>query len=77
METKKTKNQKNNDEALKSWAKYSGLAFQMGAIIFIGIFGGFKLDQLFNLRFPVFVLTLSILSVFAAIYYAVKDLLKK
>jgi hypothetical protein len=48
----------------------------MFAIIGIGIFGGVKLDQWLHLRFPVFTVLLSIISVAAAIYSAVKDLLK-
>ncbi len=62
---------------LESYARYSGLAFQMFAIIGIGIFGGVKLDQWLNLGFPVCTVLLSILSVSAAIYFAVKDLLRK
>jgi hypothetical protein len=49
----------------------------MFAIIGIGIFGGFKLDQWLGLKFPVFIVLFSLLSVGAAIYTAVKDLLKK
>ena len=62
---------------LESYARYSSLAFQMFAIIGLGIFGGVKLDQWFKIGFPVFTVLLSIISVAAAIYTAVKDLLKK
>jgi hypothetical protein len=62
---------------LESYARYSSLAFQMFAIIGIGIYGGVKLDQWLKTGFPVFTLLMSILSVAAAIYSAVKDLLKK
>lgn len=60
-----------------SYLKYSGMAFQMGAIIFIGVFGGFKLDQWLELKTPIFTLILSLVSVFAAIYLSIKDFLKK
>ena len=63
--------------SLESYARYSNLAFQMFAIIGIGVFGGVKLDQWLKLKFPVFTVLFSILSVSAAIYNAVKDLLKK
>jgi hypothetical protein len=53
------------------------MAFQMFAIIGIGVFGGVKLDQWLKIGFPVFTVILSILSVAAAIYSVVKDLLKK
>lgn len=63
---------------LNSYAKYSIMGFQMGAIIFLGMFGGIKLDELLGLKkFPVFTLVLSLLSVFLAIYFAIKDFLKK
>jgi len=49
----------------------------MFAIIGLGIFGGVKLDQWLKVGFPVFTVLLSIISVAAAIYTAVKDLLRK
>ncbi|MEI6062637.1 MAG: AtpZ/AtpI family protein [Bacteroidota bacterium] len=62
---------------LESYARYSSLAFQMFAIIGLGVFGGVKLDQWLKIGFPVFTVVLSLLSVAAAIYTAVKDLLRK
>jgi len=62
---------------LRSYAKYSGLAFQMGAIIFLGTWGGYKLDQLFNFEKHILTLILSLLSVVIAIYTAIKDFIKK
>ena len=64
-------------EPLKGYARYTNLAFQMFAIIGAGIFGGVKLDEWLNLSFPVFTLLFSILSVSAAIYSAIKDLIRK
>jgi len=49
----------------------------MFAIIGLGIFGGVKLDQWIETGFPVFTVLLAIISVAAAIYTAVKDLLRK
>lgn len=61
-----------------SLAKYSGMAFQMGITIALGVWGGMKLDEYFPLgKFPVFTISLSLLSVFGAMYLAIKDLLKK
>jgi hypothetical protein len=62
---------------LESYARYSSLAFQMFAIIGLGIYGGYKLDQWLQIGFPVFTVLMSIISVAAAIYSAVKDFLKK
>jgi len=72
----KNKDSKDNKNNMNSYAKYSSLAFQMVAIIMIGVFGGLKLDQFLNLKFPLFTLVLSLLSVILAIYYAIKDFIK-
>lgn len=63
-------------DQINYYAKYSAMAFQMAVIIGLGTFGGYKLDQLFELKFHIFTIILALLSVVAAIYYAVKDLLK-
>lgn len=70
MSQEKPKNKFNN------YVKYSNLAFQMMAIILIGTFGGFKLDEYLNWGFPIFTIFLSLGAVIAAIYIAVKDLIK-
>ena len=73
---KSKKNQKNNLSNLSNYAKYSSLAFQMIAIILVGVFGGIKLDQIVRIEFPVFTVVLTIVSVILSMYYAIKDLLK-
>jgi F0F1-type ATP synthase assembly protein I len=62
--------------SLNNYARYSGIAFQMLAIILLGVFGGFKLDGWLNTK-PLFTIILSIASVFLAIYSVTRDLLKK
>ncbi len=62
---------------LNDYARYSGLAFQMIAIILIGVFAGIKLDEWLALKFPVFTLVLTLLSVFLSIFFAIRDFLKK
>ncbi|HOU00992.1 MAG TPA: AtpZ/AtpI family protein [Bacteroidales bacterium] len=64
------------NKGLSSYAKYSGIAFQMIAIIVITAWGGIKLDELAGNRNPVFTIILSLLGVFAAIYFAIKDFIK-
>ena len=71
-ETKDSKSKK----YLDSYARYTSIAFQMLAIILIGVFGGIKLDEWLELKFPVFTVILTILSVVLAIYYTVKDLVR-
>ena len=61
---------------LNSYARYSGIAIQMLVIICLGVFGGWKLDQLLSFS-PLFTVILSLGAVIIAIYHAVKDLLKK
>lgn len=67
----------NKKNRLTDYAKYSSLAFQMMFIIIIGTLGGLKLDQYLSLKFPIFTLVLSLLSVFGALYIALKDFIKK
>ena len=59
------------------YARYSVMGFQMAAIMFIGTYAGVKLDQRIHLKIPAFTILFSLLSVFAAMYFVVKDLLKK
>jgi hypothetical protein len=72
------KNLKNKSQkGLNSYAKYSGVAFQMGIIIFAGTFGGIKLDKLVRFSFPVFTLVFSFLSVIIAMFIMIKELISK
>ena len=71
---KKPKKPENN--GLKDYAKYSGIAFQMAIIIGLTTWGGIKLDELAGFSNPVFTIILSLFGVFAAIYTAIKDFIK-
>ena len=64
------------DKEGNNFARYSGMAFQMIAIILITSWGGMKLDKITGTNKPVFTIILSLLGVFAAIYTAVKDFIK-
>ena len=55
--------EKQKKNYLNNYAKYSSIAFQMLAIILIGVWGGYKLDEWLDLKFPIFTVTLSLLSV--------------
>ncbi len=66
-------NKKKAQRKINNFAKYSGLSFQMIAIVMAGLFGGIKLDEFAQLDFPLFTLVLSLLGVFLAIYIAIKD----
>jgi len=56
--------------------KYSNIGFQMLAIILIGVFGGQALDEYFDLTNSLCTIICSLLSVFAAIYVAIKDFIR-
>ncbi len=60
-----------------NYLKYSGMAFQMGAVITLGVFGGIKTDAWLQLKTPIFTLVFSLLGVGIGIYLAIKDFLKK
>ncbi len=75
-QNKQDKQTEEKKPPLYNYAKYSGIAFQMVAIILIGVFGGVKLDAYLQLKFPIFTVIFSLLSVFLSIYYVIKDLLK-
>jgi F0F1-type ATP synthase assembly protein I len=73
---KKSENRKSNQSNLNSYAKYSSLAFQMLAIILVGVIGGMQLDKIVHMKFPIFTVLFTSLSVIFSIYYAIKDLIK-
>ena len=75
--TKQPKSSNFRKRPLDAYAKYSVMGFQMAAIIFALTFSGIKLDKYLNLKFPAFTLSLALLSVVLAIYFVVRDLLKK
>lgn len=56
------------------YMKYTGMAFQMGAIILIGAYAGQRLDAYYHTSKPYFTVGLSLLAIFAALYLTLKDL---
>ena len=77
-ESRSIKSKKSHQNSrLNDYAKYSGLAFQMGAVIAVAVWSGVKLDELTGANKPIFTITLSLLGVFTAIYVAIKDFIKK
>jgi F0F1-type ATP synthase assembly protein I len=77
QQTLKKKNLKSpENKGLNDFGRYSGMAFQMIAIILVTTWGGIELDKLTKFHTPVFTIILSLLGVFAAIYTAVKDFIK-
>lgn len=58
-----------------AYIKYTNMAIQMAAIIGIGSWAGFKLDEYYKNSTPVFTIILSLVSIFAALYVSLKDFL--
>ena len=77
QKSQQKKNKKLDTSSLKSYAKYSGIAFKMAIIIVLGTVGGYKLDEYFGFEKHILTLILSLLSVVFAIYIVIKDLIKK
>jgi len=73
---KKKSSKKQGNSGLNDFGRYSGMAFQMVAIIAVATWGGIKLDKLAGFEKPVFTIVLSLLGVFAAIYTAIKDFIR-
>lgn len=68
------KNKKKNQ--LNSYAKFSGIAFQMIAIIGLGTYGGIKLDKKYPNDYMMYTLILSFASVIIALVYVVLRVLQ-
>jgi F0F1-type ATP synthase assembly protein I len=64
------------NKGINNLGRYSGMAFQMIAIILITTWGGVKLDKISGFEKPVFTIILSLLGVFAAIYTAIRNFIK-
>ena len=69
-----SKPQKQNQ--LNSYLRYSGLAFQMMAVIGLAVWGGMKLDAWLGMRFPVFLVVLTLMAVAASLIITIKSLPK-
>jgi len=61
---------------LNAYAKFSGIAFQMIAIIGLGTYGGIKLDERYPNDYSLYTLVLSFASVIIALIYVVRRVLQ-
>jgi F0F1-type ATP synthase assembly protein I len=58
-----------------NWAFFSGMAFEMAAIIGFGVWLGNKMDKRTG-KAPLFIVLFSLLSVLTAIYHSIRNILK-
>jgi len=76
MQANLPKQNKDEESGLQNYARYSGLAFQMVAIILLFVWGGKKIDEIYFQGRTIFIIILSLIGVFIALYLAIKDFLK-
>lgn len=62
---------------MKNYARYSGMAIQLGVTIALGAFIGQRLDKWLSLEAPLMTAFLSLLATIAGIYLLIRDLVKK
>jgi F0F1-type ATP synthase assembly protein I len=69
-------NMAGNDNSMRNYGRYSTMAFQMVVIVLGGVLLGYKLDQWLHLNRHIFLVILSILSGFFALFLTFRDMLK-
>lgn len=72
MEPKKQEENKNK-QWLKSYVKFSGVAIQMGATIFIGAYSGKFLDQKYEVEAKWFTIGLTLAAVGLSLYNVLRQ----
>ena len=65
-----------NKNKFDAFIRYSSLAFEMMAMIALGTFAGFKIDQWLNNAFRWATLVLMVLSVIGSVFYFIRKILK-
>ncbi len=63
------------DSPIHQYATYTNLAFEMGAVIALGVFGGIKLDKLLNTS-PLFTIVCSLAGIAISLFLIIKSTLK-
>jgi F0F1-type ATP synthase assembly protein I len=69
------KSKKSKKKQLNPYIKYSSLTIQMAVIIAAGAFFGDHLDKKHTSEIPIYTITLSLLSIFLALYYVLKKII--
>ena len=63
--------------AAQTYLKYSGLAFQLLATVGLAAWGGIKLDEYFDNRFPFVTLLLVVLALVGSMFLLIRQLPKE
>ena len=73
----KRKNQRpRSQNQINDYVKYSGLTFQMAALILLGYWVGGKIDSWLELSIPIFTIILIVTFIILSIYSLIKSLPK-
>ncbi len=65
-----------DDDGIKKWMIFSGIALQMGFIIGLGAFIGVRLDKRFPNEYSAFTIICSLSGVFLSLYVIIRQLTK-
>jgi F0F1-type ATP synthase assembly protein I len=74
--SKKKDQRPQNQNPINEYVKYSGLAFQMAALILLGYWLGSKIDKWLDLSIPVFTIILILVFLSLTFYSLIKSLPK-
>jgi F0F1-type ATP synthase assembly protein I len=70
----KEEKDKNKNSQLKNWAVFTGIAFQMGATIFLCAWVGKKLDERYPMEKNWFTIGFVLFGLVASVYVVLKQL---
>ncbi|MBJ2173493.1 AtpZ/AtpI family protein [Aureibaculum sp. A20] len=74
MSSNKANNKEKPKKQLNTYARFSGIAIQMFAIIGIGSYAGVKLDEHFPNTHNIYTIVLSLASVLISIYIVIRQI---
>ena len=75
LQNKDNQARKDRKEQLNNYARFSGIAIQMFAIIAIGTYVGVKLDQVFPNTHNIYTVILSLVSVILSVVYVIRRII--
>ena len=75
MKDPNQKQPQDQKKPLNSYARFSGMAIQMFAIIGLGTFAGVKLDEYYPNEHNLFSVSLALISVIASIIFVIRQII--
>lgn len=70
-------NKKKSSSQYSAYAKYSGLAIQMGLTIGSFAWLGVYIDEQYQMKKPLFTITFSLFGIFLSLYMVLKGVIKR